>query len=135
MKQFLIFKLKNEFSDLKKLVFLQLAVFGSRSQIDPLDAESDQSILDDHVSRIFNAGCTDTPPSMSADFTARGAYHNNNTHRLANVSANTTSAFDTSRRSMNPATISGHSTLPGRTRTAAYPQYGEIQVKIDLTKL
>ena len=91
-------------------------MFGSRSQGDPLDAESDQSILDDHVSRIFNKGGTDTPPSN--DF---GRYN-----RIPTVSANTSSMFDTSRRSINTS-MTGHSTLPGRSRAAAagYQHYGK----------
>lgn len=86
----------------------QYAVFASRSRGDPMDAESDQSILDDHVSRMFTGA--DTPEF--ARYQSK-----------ANVTANTTSAFDTTRRSMN-ASMSGHSTLPGRSRSAAFNQYG-----------
>ena len=96
----------------------QLAIFGSRSQGDPHDIESDQSILDDHVSRIFNQTGAETPPSVAANF---GRYN-----RMTNVTANATSLFDTSRRSdNNVSAISGHSTLPGRSKAAAYNHYGE----------
>jgi hypothetical protein len=101
-----------------------LAIFGSRSQGDPLDAESDQSILDDHVSRIFNKSGTETPPA-----TATGAAANFGRYsRMANVTANTTSVFDSSRRSdhNNVSAISGHSTLPGRSKAAAYNHYGKL---------
>jgi hypothetical protein len=102
-----------------------LAIFGSRSQGDPLDAESDQSILDDHVSRIFNKSGTETPPA-----TATGAAANFGRYsRMANVTANTTSVFDSSRRSdhnnVSVSAISGHSTLPGRSKAAAYNHYGK----------
>jgi hypothetical protein len=43
------------------------------------------------------------------------------------VTANTTSVFDSSRRSdhNNVSAISGHSTLPGRSKAAAYNHYGK----------
>ena len=72
----------------------------NRSSAQNIDAESDQSILDDHVNRVF----VDTPP------TARSP-------PMSSKIKSMSQSFDSVR--LHHASAAGHRTLPGRSRAPA----------------